>query len=126
MRTPRVLVPILLAAALAGVLAAHEPAPRTPAGQIAVEAAFARGTDRPGQYSCKVTVKDLATGDVLSAPQVMVVAGEPATTTSTADGSEVEVAIFVTKDGSQVDLAVVVRRNGVKTAAQSVTVKLPL
>ena len=68
----------------------------------------------------------LASGDVLSSPQVLVVAGEPATTTTSADGSEVEVTIFVTKGGGQVDLAVIVRRNGVKTAAQALTVKLPL
>ena len=126
MRKPRVLVPILLAAALAGVLAAHEPAPATPAGQIAVEVSFARGTDRPGQYSCEVTVKELGSGEVLYAPKILVLAGEPATVTSQDGDRHVEVTAFVAKDGGQVDLAVIVRRAGVKTAAQALTVKLPL
>ena len=124
--TPIALVAPLLVALAATSLSAAAPAPSMPAGQIAVEASFEKGSDRPDQILCKVSVKDLATGTVLAAPQLAIMAGENATTTSTAEGYDVEISVFVTKGGGQVDLAVILRRDGVKTAAQAMTVKLPL
>ena len=116
---------LLVAVALAPPLAAHD-SPPVPAGQIAVEASFEKGGERPDQYLCTVTVKDLASGEILSAPKIQIQAGENATTSSATDEYEVSISAFVTKGGGQVDLAVIVKRGGVKTAAQATTIKLPL
>ena len=120
-----VFVSTLFAALLAPPLVAHG-SPAVPADQISVEATFEKGGERPDQYVATVTVKDLATGEILSAPQIQIQAGENATLSTATAEYEVSTSAFVTKGGKQVDLAVIVKRAGVKTAAQAISIKLPL
>ncbi len=125
---------VLAAAALVfvGLVASLKAAPAarpsvaTPA--IGVELAIAPSSHGDGTYTCTASLRDLATGQVLSEPRVVFRSGESAEMRSglTLDGEPAHVDLAIAADGTDRTASVRVdfTRGEARTTIQSVRVHL--
>jgi len=84
-------------------------------------------TDRPNEYLCTVTVSDLETGEVLTAPQLSLLAGSEAHVTMTPEkpgGREVDLRVLIASRPSRATVTLEVRRAGEVLAVQKTSIAI--
>lgn len=102
--------------------------PSSAAPAIGVEVEIAPSTRGDGTYTCTASLRDLATGQVLSEPRVVFRSGESAETRSglSLDGEQAHVELAIAANGA--DRTATVRvdftRGDARTTIQSVRVHL--
>jgi hypothetical protein len=79
---------------------------------------------KPGAYQCKVVVKDLDTGKVLSAPTIGLSADNPASTRTTDGDLVAELKVSVDSKASRATAELKVSRGGRPVAAQKTSIAI--
>ncbi len=90
----------------AGQLAAEEDPSQLPTIWFGTEVSIAPDPDGQGIWNCEARLRDLGSGELLSAPRIVFAAGEEASVQSGLSPETVwELRVEVTDDGSEVKLS---------------------
>jgi hypothetical protein len=117
----------ILAAALAAlVLFPATARSRVKAGGYALEVKISPMADAARQYTCEATVKDLASGEVVAAPRLQVLAGKSnvASTSDKTGKHDVTFSVSIEGEGKEARYTLEVSEGETVIASQKAAVKL--